>query len=110
MTADCADEAASPWPGADGGCGADFLLCLGCPNAHVHPGHYPRLAHLHQQVASLRSALPDRAWAARWREHLLRLEDLRDKAGASAWNAALARVTDTDRTMVGLLLKGNLAP
>lgn len=110
MTADCADEAASPWPDADGGCGADFLLCLGCPNAHVHPGHYPRLAHLHQQVASLRSALPDRAWAARWREHLLRLEDLRDKAGASAWNAALARVTDTDRTMVGLLLKGNLAP
>jgi hypothetical protein len=110
VTADCADETASPWPARDGGCGADFLLCLGCPNAHVHPGHYPRLAYLRQQVASLRSALPDHAWAARWDEHLLRLEDLRDKAGPSAWNAALARVTDTDRTLVGLLLKGNLAP
>jgi hypothetical protein len=110
VTADCADEAASPWPAPGGGCGADFMLCLGCPNAHVHPGHYPRLAHLHQQVASLRSALPDRTWAARWHDHLQRLEDLRDKAGASAWNAALARVTDADRTLVGLLLKGNLAP
>ena len=109
-TADCADESASPWPNLDGGCGADFLLCLGCPNAHVHPGHYPRLAHLHQQVSSLRSALPGHVWAGRWRDHLLRLEDLRDKAGLSAWNAALARVTDADRTLVGLLLKGNLAP
>lgn len=109
-TADCADESASPWPAPDGGCGADFLLCLGCPNAHVHPGHYPRLAHLHQQVSSLRSALPGHAWTARWRDHLLRLEDLRDKAGLAAWNAALARVTDTDRTLVGLLLKGHLAP
>jgi hypothetical protein len=44
VTADCADETASPWPARDGGCGADFLLCLGCPNSHVHPGHYPRLA------------------------------------------------------------------
>jgi hypothetical protein len=110
VTADCADETASPWPARDGSCGADFLLCLGCPNAHVHPGHYPRLAHLHQQVSSLRSALPDHAWASRWREHLLRLEDLRDKTGPPAWNAALTRVTDTDRTLVGLLLKGNLAP
>jgi hypothetical protein len=109
-TADCADEAASPWPSPDGGCAADFLLCLGCPNAHVHPGHYPRLAHLHQQVASLRSALPDRDWAARWHEHLLRLENLRDKAGAPVWNAALARVTETDRVLVGHLLKGSLAP
>jgi hypothetical protein len=110
VTADCADEAASPWPSPDGGCAADFLLCLGCPNAHVHPGHYPRLAHLHQQVASLRSALPDRDWAARWHEHLLRLENLRDKAGAPVWNAALARVTETDRVLVGHLLKGCLAP
>jgi hypothetical protein len=109
-TADCADEAASPWPAPDGGCGAEFLLCLGCPNAHVHPGHYPRLAHLHQQVRSLRAALPDHAWTARWHGHLQRLEDLRDKAGAAAWNAALARVTSADRTLVSLLLKGKLAP
>ena len=109
-TADCADEAASPWPAPDGGCAADFLLCLGCPNAHVHPGHYPRLAHLHQQIRSLRTALPDHAWTARWHDHLQRLEDLRDKTGASAWNAALARVTSADRTLVSLLLKGNLSP
>jgi hypothetical protein len=109
-TADCADEAASPWSAPDGGCGADFLLCLGCPNAHVHPGHYPRLAHLHQQVRSLRTALPDQAWTVRWHDHLQRLEDLRDKTGASAWNSALARVTSADRALVSLLLKGNLSP
>jgi hypothetical protein len=91
-------------------CGADFLLCLGCPNAHVHPGHYPRLAHLHQQVRSLRTALPDQAWTVRWHDHLQRLEDLRDKTGASAWNSALARVTSADRALVSLLLKGNLSP
>jgi len=54
--------------------------------------------------------LPDHAWTARWHDHLRRLEDLRDKAGAAAWNAALARVTSADRTLVSLLLKGKLAP
>jgi hypothetical protein len=77
-TADCADEGASPWPAPDGSCGADFLLCLGCRNAHVHPGHHPRLAHLHQQLQGLRSALDDRIWRERWNSHLMRLEDLRD--------------------------------
>ena len=109
-TADCADETSSPWPGPDGGCGADFLLCLACRNAHVHHGHYPRLAHLHRQLRSLRSVLPERDWNRRWREHLLRLEDLAGKAGPDAWNAALARVTDTDRTLIDLLLEGQLAP
>ncbi|MGW2784920.1 hypothetical protein ACWC3X_27260 [Streptomyces populi] len=112
-TADCEDEDSSPWPDPDGGCGADFLLCLACPNAHVHPGHHARLAHLHQQLQSLRSALPDHAWNEHWRDHLLRLEDLRDdtaKIGPVAWNAGLARVTDADRALVDLLLKGTLAP
>ena len=109
-TADCADENTSPWPAPGGGCGADFLLCLACVNAHVHPGHYPRLAHLYQQLHSLRSALPDRHWTRRWSEHLLRLEDLHSKVGPAAWTAALAQVTAHDRTLVSLLLEGHLAP
>jgi hypothetical protein len=109
-TADCADETTSPWPAADVGCAADYLLCLACANAHVHPGHHPRLAHLHQRLHALRSALPDAAFNARWREHLLRLEDLRDKIGPAAWSAALARVSDTDRSLTDLLLEGSLAP
>lgn len=110
VTADCADETASPWPDAKGGCRADFLLCLACPNARVHPGHHPRLAHLHQELHSLRSVLPDRSWNERWSEHALRLEDLRDKVGPAAWTAALARVNDEDRTLVHLLVKRELTP
>ena len=109
-TADCADEDTSPWPAAGGGCAADFLLCLACPNAHVHPGHYPRLAHLHQHLRSLRSALPDRHWTPHWNEHLLRLEDLNGKVGPASWTAALTRVTADDRSLISLLLKGHLAP
>ncbi|MCZ4100928.1 hypothetical protein [Streptomyces sp. H39-C1] len=112
-TADCEDEKASPWPAAEGGCGADFLLCLACRNAHVHPGHHPRLAHLHQQILSLRSATDDRTFHERWNDSLLRLEDLRDddkKVGPAAWEAALARVSDSDRTVVHLLLREDLAP
>jgi hypothetical protein len=109
-TADCSDEATSPWPSPDGGCGADFLLCLACPNAHVHPGHHPRLAHLHRKIRSLCSTLPDHAWTVRWRDHLLRLEDLRDKIGPAAWAAALTQVSGADRALVALLLKGDLTP
>ncbi|POX50631.1 hypothetical protein [Streptomyces sp. Ru72] len=110
VTADCADETSSPWPGPEGGCAADFLLCLACPNARVHPGHHPRLAHLHQVLQSLRSPLPDGTWQERWSEHALRLDDLRDKVGPTAWTAALARVDDADRTLVHLLVKGELTP
>jgi hypothetical protein len=109
-TVDCVDESTSPWPAPDGGCGTDFLLCLACRNAHVHPGHHPRLAHLHRQVDSLRSVLPGPVWDRRWRDHLLRLADLRERVGPAAWNSALARVDDTDRVVVDLLLKGDLAP
>lgn len=109
-TADCSDESRSPWPSADGNCAADFLLCLACRNAHVHPGHHPRLAHLHQQVLSLRSVLPEAVWQEQWSEHLPRLEDLRSKIGPVAWSAALSRVDTTDRAVVNMLVKGELAP
>jgi hypothetical protein len=109
-TADCEDEDSSPWPSPKGGCGASYLLCLGCANAHVHPGHHPRLALLHQQLEGLRSALDDHTWRRDWLDHFLRLEDLRDRVGPPAWNAALSRVTDTDRTLIQLLINGDLAP
>ncbi|MDX3745320.1 hypothetical protein [Streptomyces sp. AK08-02] len=109
-TVDCEDDTTSPWPAPDGGCGADFLLCLACANAHVHPGHHSRLAHLHQQILSLKSVLDDRTFRDRWSVHLQRLEDLRGKVGPAAWTAALARVTDTDRTVVQLLVKRALVP
>lgn len=110
VTSDCGDEASSPWPDGTGGCAADFLLCLGCRNAHVHPGHHPRLAHLHQEVGSLRSALPEDAWQARFGESAARLDDLRERIGAPAWQAALGRAGAEDRALVGLLLKGTLQP
>ncbi|MEU0726214.1 hypothetical protein [Streptomyces sp. NPDC006140] len=110
VTADCEDESTSPWPAPEGGCGASFLLCLGCRNAHVHPGHHSRLAYLHQTLESLRSALDDRAWAAVWHDPHLRLKDLRKKIGPTAWNAALARVSDADRALVQLLVEGKFAP
>lgn len=109
-TADCANEASSPWPSGDGTCAADFLLCLACPNAHVHPGHHPRLAHLHRQIGSLRSVLPGPAWSEQWSPHFLRLEDLRTKVGPGAWTAALAQVVEPDRAIVDSLVKGELAP
>ncbi len=110
-TVDCEDENTSPWPAPDGGCGADFLLCLGCGNAHVHPGHHPRLTYLLQQLRGLRSVMADHAWQQRpWHDALLRLENLRERVGARAWDAALARVSDADRILVHLLLKGDIAP
>ncbi|MEU9489269.1 hypothetical protein AB0D83_37505 [Streptomyces decoyicus] len=107
---DCEDENSGPWPAPEGGCGADFLLCLACPNAHVHPGHHPRLAHLYQQILSLRSVTDDRRFRERWGDHVLRLENLRDKIGLTAWTADPGRVSDNDRTIVRLLLKEDLTP
>jgi len=109
-TADCEDEDSSPWPFPTGGCGASYLLCLGCANAHVHPGHHPRLALLHQHLEGLRSAVDDHTWHKDWLDHFLRLEDLRDRLGPTPWNAALLRVTDNDRTLIQLLINGDLAP
>lgn len=62
---------------------------------------------------SLRSATDNRVFRERWKDPLLRLEDLRDddkKVGPAAWDAALGRVSDADRDVVQLLLKGDLAP
>lgn len=107
-TAACSGTRDSPWPAGDGGCGASFLMCLACPNARVHPGHHPRLAHLHEALASLRSVLPPAAWAADWRDAHDRLEDLKEQVGHAGWAQAMAQVTDADRAIVGHLLTGNL--
>jgi hypothetical protein len=108
-TADCSGYHHSPWPGPGGGCGASFLLCLACPNARVHPGHHPRLAHLHEALASLRSVLPPADWAAHWRDAHDRLEDLKERIGEAPWAVAKGHVTDADRQIISHLLSGNLS-
>jgi hypothetical protein len=107
-TADCSDIRDSPWPSPDGGCGASFLACLACPNARIHPGHHPRLAHLHEALASLRSVLLPGAWAADWRDTHDRLEDLRQQVGEGPWALGLSRVTSADREIIRHLLTGAL--
>ncbi|QKW52661.1 hypothetical protein [Streptomyces buecherae] len=107
-TADCSDADASPWPAPTGGCGASFLLCLACLNAHVHPGHHPRLALLHQSMQELRSVLPEPVWRRDWSDHHARLEDLKRRIGPGGWAHALTCVTDNDRAIIELLLAGDL--
>jgi hypothetical protein len=108
-TADCADPYASPFSNsAELGCTASFLLCLACTNAHVHPGHHSRLAHLEAALTNLRSALPPAVWRRDWAEHHARLEDLRTRLGDAVWGRALARVTDADRDLIDHLLHGLL--
>jgi hypothetical protein len=107
-TADCCAYHDSPFPLPDGSCGASFLICLACPNARVHPGHHPRLAHLNEALGNLHSILPPAEWAANWRDAHDRLEDLRERLGDGLWARALARVTDADRELVSHLLTGTL--
>lgn len=107
-TADCASYHDSPYPSPRGGCGASFLMCLACPNARIHPGHHPRLAHLHEALGSLRSILTPAAWIADWRDAHDRLEDLRQRVGAGPWVQALSAVTDADRELIGHLVNGSL--
>jgi hypothetical protein len=107
-TADCSGYRDSPWPGPGGSCGASFLLCLACPNARVHPGHHPRLAYLHEALASLRPVLTPAAWAADWRDAHDRLEDLKERIGDAPWAQARRQVTEADREIVSHLLTGNL--
>ncbi|MET9086425.1 hypothetical protein ABZX77_31870 [Streptomyces sp. NPDC004237] len=109
-TADCSDAEASPWPAPAGGCGASFLLCLACRNAHVHPGHHPRLVLLHQSMQELRSVLPKPVWRRDWSDHHARLDDLKRRIGPGGWAHALTRITDTDRTIIDHLLAGDLNP
>ena len=106
-TADCSDYDNGPHPAPEGGCGASFLMCLGCQNARVHPGHHGRLAHLHTALTNLRSALAPPVWQADWGETHERLEDLRDKLGHGTWTQALSRVDDADRELIDHLLTGN---
>ena len=109
-TADCGDFGNSPWPAPEGGCGASFLACLGCPNARVHPGHHARLAHLHTALTDLRSVLPPDTWAKDWGDPHARLTDLKTKLGAGQWTNALNQRTDDDRTLINDLLTGALDP
>ncbi|MEW1577214.1 hypothetical protein AB0407_03865 [Streptomyces microflavus] len=107
-TADCHDYDNSPYPAPDGGCGASFLMCLGCENARVHPGHHSRLAHLHHALTNLRSVLAPATWDADWGDAHARLDDLRKKLGDGIWAQALARVSQADRDLINHLLTGDL--
>lgn len=107
-TADCSGTGNAPVPDGDGGCAASFLMCLACPNAHIHPGHHPRLVHLHHALASLRTIQPAPTWAADWGDAHARLEDLRHRIGEGAWRQARTRITDADRALIGHLLNGDL--
>ncbi|MGW2540827.1 hypothetical protein ACWC5I_08120 [Kitasatospora sp. NPDC001574] len=79
-------------------------------NARIHPGHHPRLAHLHQALDNARPVLPASVWAEGWSDAHARLEDLRRQVGGPAWRHALAGVTEADRTLIGHLLSGDLDP
>ncbi len=108
-TADCADPNSSPFTASpELGCTASFLLCLACPNAHVHPGHHPRLAHLHDAMTNLRSVLTPAQWGPVWAEHHARLDDLKTRLSPTIWSDALQQVTDYDRQIVEHLLAGAL--
>ncbi|MFD3580847.1 hypothetical protein [Streptomyces sp. NPDC058683] len=107
-TADCHDYDNSPYPGPDGGCGASFLMCLGCANARVHPAHHSRLAHLHHALENLRTVMDAGQWQAGWGDAHARLEHLKGRLGAAVWTSALTQVTDTDRELIALLLNGDL--
>ena len=80
----------------------------GLPERAGPPRPPPRLAHLHEALASLRSVLPPAAWAADWRDARDRLEDLRQRIGDGPWAQALAQVTGADRELVSHLLTGTL--
>ncbi|MET7296951.1 hypothetical protein ABZS79_33470 [Streptomyces griseoloalbus] len=107
-TADCHDYEHSPFTGQGEGCRASFLLCMGCINARIHPGHHARLAHLHRALTHLRSAQSPTMWEADWGESHARLEDLKRRLGEPVWAQALARVTDADRDLIDCLLTGVL--
>lgn len=108
-TADCADPSSSPFSDLpENSCTASFLMCLACPNAHVHPGHHSRLAHLHAALTNLRSVLAPTIWRRDWAEHDARLQDLKTRLGEPTWARALSQVTDTDRDLIDNLLQGAL--
>jgi hypothetical protein len=83
-------------------------MCLGCTNAHIHPGHHPRLAHLHHALSNLRSVMPPTTWVPDWGDAYARLEHLKHSLGEPIWNQALSRVSADDRGLIDHLLTGNL--
>lgn len=102
-------EAHSPFSTHGVSCSASFLLCLACPNARIHPGHHPRLAHLHQALENLRSVMDPAEWHADWHDAHARLSHLKRLLGPPAWDKALRDVTGVDRDMIDHLLKGDFA-
>jgi len=109
VTADCADPNSSPFTASpEGGCTASFLMCLACPNAHVHPGHHSRLSHLHHALTNLRSVLSPEVWRRDWADHYARLQDLKTRLGEPVWTRARSQLSDTDRGLVDDLLHGVL--
>ncbi|OIJ87906.1 hypothetical protein BIV24_24035 [Streptomyces colonosanans] len=60
-------------------------------------------------TAAWNRLMPEHRWHQRWYAHWQRLDDLADKVGRPSWAAARVRASDTDRTLVDLLLKGQLA-
>ncbi len=107
-TADCADYTAGPDLDAEGRCGASFLMCLGCINAHIHPGHHARLTGLHHALTNLRSVMSPATWESDWGDAHTRLEDLKNRLGDGIWAQAAARITASDRTVIDHLLTGDL--
>ncbi|MEV7194592.1 hypothetical protein AB0N81_22700 [Streptomyces sp. NPDC093510] len=108
VVADCQDDRHGPVAGVDGRCAASFLMCLGCANARIHPGHHARLALLHRALGNLRSVLSVPVWESEWAQAHARLEDLRATLGDGLWRQALHAVGDEDRALVVLLLAGVL--
>ncbi|MFE0732093.1 hypothetical protein ACFW2X_28355 [Streptomyces antibioticus] len=107
VTAACAGWEHSPFSPAGQGCAASFLLCTACPNARVTPAHHPRLAHLLNALDDLRGVVEPGIWEADWADAHARLTDLRGRLGEPVWQAALAAVTATDRTIIDQLLQGD---
>ncbi|MGW0917339.1 hypothetical protein ACWD1Z_37535, partial [Streptomyces sp. NPDC002784] len=109
-TADCHEYTHSPFTPHGTGCTASFLMCTACPNARIHPGHHPRLAHLHHALSGLRDVMDAADWQATWSESHARLENLKDRLGDAVWQRAVRAVTPADREMITLLLDGDLNP
>jgi hypothetical protein len=107
-TADCSNPQASPFSEHSITCTASFLLCLACENAHIHPGHHPRLAYLYEAMRSLRSVLTPTTWATQWADHFTRLEELKSHLGKAVWAEARKQVSESDRLVIDSLLKGEL--
>lgn len=105
-TASCMDYEHSPFSPDGGPCRVSFLLCLACPNAVVTPRHLPRLAYLHLALDRLRGVLTSAVWDHDWREHYVRLTDLRDTAFTPAeWADALIGLSAADREIIDQLLR-----